>query len=198
MRHCDYSDNEYIVRKRIITMEKNKIYLCVSSILFALLLTAGSVVFTAETAWGQIKGGPNMIGPNMISQGKTGFDGGPKFVKGENITGSIDFMSAITKAIASQMKTSLSDASSAAEKSIGNNSHSVAAYVSDENGYLVYVVAVVDSNGKVHKLIVDPADGKILLSRELSGFEALTMLHQGVRGGGHGSPMRSYDPYDER
>ena len=193
MRHCDYSDNEYIVRKRIISMEKNKIYLCVSSILFALLLTAGSVVFTAETAWGQIKGGPN-----MMSQGKTGFDGGPKFVKGENITGSIDFMSAITKAIASQMKTSLSDASSAAEKSIGNNSHAVAAHVSDENGYLVYVVAVVDSNGKVHKLIVDPADGKILLSRELSGFEALMMLHQGVRGGGHGSPIRSYDSYDER
>ena len=174
-------------------MEKNKIYLCISSILFALLLTAGSVVFTAETAWGQIKGGPN-----MMSQGKMGFEGGPKFVKDENITGSIDFMSAITKAIASQMKTSLSDASSAAEKSIGNNSHSVAAQVSDENGYLVYVVAVVDSNGKVHKLIVDPADGKILLSRELSGFEALMMLHHGVRGGGHGSPMRTYDSYDER
>ena len=32
---------------------------------------------------------------------------------------------------------------------------------------------------------IDPANGKILLSRELSGFEALMMLHQGMQGGGH-------------
>jgi hypothetical protein len=114
---------------------------------------------------------------------------GLNFTKGENITGSIDFMSAIAKAIASQIKTSLSDASSGAEKSIGNNSHAVAAHVSDENGYLVYVVVIVDSNGKVHKLIIDPVDNKILLSRELSGFEALMMLHQGMGVGGHNYSM---------
>jgi len=111
------------------------------------------------------------------------------FSNGENKTGSIDFMSAIAKAIASQIKTSLSDASSVAEKSIGNNSHAVAAHVSDENGYLVYVVVIVDSNGKVHKLIIDPVDNKILLSRELSGFEALMMLHQGMGVGGQNYSM---------
>jgi len=122
----------------------------------------------------------------MMNKGKMAMGSGLNYTKGENITGSIDFMSAIAKAIASQIKTSLSDASSAAEKSIGNNSHAVAAHVSDENGYLVYVVAIVDSNGKVHKLIIDPSNGKILLSRELSGFEALMMLHQGMNSGGHG------------
>ena len=102
-------------------------------------------------------------------------------------------MSAITKAIASQIKTSLRATSSAAEKSIGNNSHAVAARVSDENGYLVYVLAIVDSNGKVHKLIIDPSNGKILLSRELSGFEALMMLHQGMQAGGHDMSMMRHD-----
>jgi hypothetical protein len=51
-------------------------------------------------------------------------------------------------------------------------------------------VAIVDSNGKVHKLIIDPADGKIRLSRELSGFEAMMMMmHQGMKDGGHGKSM---------
>ncbi|HEY7228392.1 MAG TPA: PepSY domain-containing protein [Nitrososphaeraceae archaeon] len=137
--------------------------------------------------------GQMMSGPNMMNKGKMGMGSGMNFTRGENITGSIDFMSAITKAIASQIKTSLSDASSAAEKSIGNNSRAVAGHVSDENGYLVYVVAVVDSNGKVHKLIIDPSNGKILLSRELSGFEALMMLHQGMQAGGHDMSMMNPD-----
>lgn len=169
-------------------MHKNKIYLCVTSILFTLLLTTSSTVLTKGAISAQM-----MSGPNMMNKGKMCMASGMNFTRGENITGSIDFMSAITKAIASQIKTSLSDASSAAEKSIGNSSHAVGAHVSDENGYLVYVVAVVDSSGKVHKLIIDPTNGKILLSRELSGFEALMMLHQGMQGGGHDMSMMNPD-----
>jgi hypothetical protein len=168
-------------------MSKNKIYL-VTSVLLTLLIATSSTVLTKETASAQM-----MSGPNMMDKGKMGMGPNMNFTKGENITGSIDFMSAITKAIASQIKTSLSDSSSAAEKSIGNNSHAVGAHVSDENGYLVYVVAVVDSNGKVHKLIIDPSNGKILLSRELSGFEALMMLHQGMQAGGHDMSMMNPD-----
>ena len=165
-------------------MHKNKIYLFVTSILLTLLLATSSTLLTKGAISAQM-----MSGPNMMDKGKMGPGSGMNFTRGGNITGSIDFMSAITKAIASQIKTSLSDASSAAEKSIGNSSHAVGAHVSDENGYLVYVVAVVDSSGKVHKLIIDPANGKILLSRELSGFEALMMLHQGMQGGGHDMSM---------
>lgn len=169
-------------------MHKNKIYLCIACVPFTLLLAATSAVLTTETALGQVMGGPNMVNKGNMTTGS-----GLNFTKGENITGSIDFMSAITKAIASQIKTSLSNASSAAETSIGNNSHAVAAHVSQENGYLVYVVAIVDSNGKVHKLIIDPANGKILLSRELSGFEAMMMMHQGMKDGGHGKSMMRTD-----
>jgi hypothetical protein len=169
-------------------MHKNKIYFCVTSVLFTLLLATSSTILTTETVSGQMIGSPN-----MMNKGKMAMGSGLNYTKGENITGSIDFMSAIAKAIASQIKTSLSDASSAAEKSIGNNSHAVSAHISDENGYLVYVVAIVDSNGKVHKLIIDPSNGKILLSRELSGFEALMMLHQGMKTGGHGMSMMRPD-----
>ena len=165
-------------------MHKYKIYLLVASILLTLLLATSSTLLTKGAISAQM-----MSGPDMMNKGKMGMGSGMNFTRGENITGSIDFMSAITKAIASQIKTSLSDASSAAEKSIGNSSHAVGAHVSDENGYLVYIVAVVDSSGKVHKLIIDPANGKILLSRELSGFEALMMLHQGMQGGGHDMSM---------
>jgi hypothetical protein len=173
-------------------MPKNKIYMYIACVLFTLILaTVTSAVLRTETALAQMMGSPNMMNKGKMTTGS-----GLNFTKGENITGSIDFMSAITKAIASQINTSLSDASSAAEKSIGNNSHAVSAHVSQENGYLVYVVAIVDSNGKVHKLIIDPADGKILLSRELSGFEAMMMMHQGMKDGGHGkSMMRSDSDY---
>ena len=54
------------------------------------------------------------------------------------------------------------------------------AHIGEENGYLVYNVFVVDSNGKMHKLIIDPSDGKILLSRELSEFESMMIIHQGL------------------
>ena len=168
----------------IMPMHNNKI--CVSVCFLFAILVGSSTFLTTEMASGQM-----IAGPNMMNKGKMGMGSGLNFTKAENITGSIDFMSAIAKAIASQIKTSLSDASSAAEKSIGNNSHAVVAHVSDENGYLVYVVVIVDSNGKVHKLIIDPANNKILLSRELFGFEALMMLHQGMGAAGHNYSMMS-------
>ena len=101
-------------------------------------------------------------------------------MRGENITGSINLMSTISKAIASEVNVSLSEVSSSAEKSVGNDSHAVATHIGEENGYLVYNVFVVDSNGKMHKIIIDPSDGKILLSRELSGFESMMIMHQGM------------------
>ena len=58
---------------------------------------------------------------------------------------------------------------------------------------LVYNIAVVDPNGKVHKIIIDPADGKILLSRELSEFESMMIMHQGMTMGGKGMTGQRYD-----
>ena len=62
----------------------------------------------------------------------------------------------------------------------------MAAHIAGDNGYLVYNIAVIDPNDKVHKIIIDPADGKILLSRELSEFESMMIMHQGMTMGGKG------------
>src|SRR5918911_202275 len=71
---------------------------------------------------------------------------GMMMMRGENITSSINLMNIISNALGSQIKVSLSNATTIAENSIGNNSHAVAAHVGDANGYLVYNVFVLDPN----------------------------------------------------
>jgi hypothetical protein len=161
-------------------MDKNNICRSLSPVIFALLLTTSSTFLIIETTSGQM-----MAGPNMMNNTNRITEPGSMFTKGENITGSINLMSTFSKAISSEAKISLSNASSTAEKSVGNNSHAVVAHISVENGYLVYSIGVLDSNGKVHKVIIDPANDKILLSRELSGFESMMMMHEGMKSG-HG------------
>ena len=109
-----------------------------------------------------------MTGQNVMSK-----------MKGENVTGSINLMSIFSKAIGAQVKVSLSEAATSAESNIGNGSHAVAAHIGQENGFLVYNVMVIDPDMKFHKIIIDPADGKILLSRELSEMESV-MMHHGM------------------
>ena len=164
-------------------MKKNRIGIPLSSVILAALLVWGTVSITAQTTSGQMKAGLNMMNKNM--SGTMEF-GRMSMMKGENITGSINLMSTISKAIASEVKVSFSDAATSAEKSVGNGSHAVAAHIAGDNGYLVYNIAVMEPNGKVHKIIIDPADGKILLSRELSEFESMMIMHQGMTMGGKG------------
>jgi uncharacterized membrane protein YkoI len=136
-----------------------------------------SISIIAQDISGQMMTGPSMMNKNVSWTTESGMT---PMMRGENITGSINLMSTISKAIASEVNVSLSEVSSSAEKSVGNASHAVAAHIAAENGYLVYNVFVVDSNGKMHKIIIDPSDGKILLSRELSGFESMMIMHQGM------------------
>jgi hypothetical protein len=66
----------------------------------------------------------------------------------------------------SQIKISLSQAATAAEKEIGNNSHAIEAYLCDANGYLVYMIWLRGQHtaaADITDAIVDPANGKILL-----------------------------------
>jgi uncharacterized membrane protein YkoI len=142
-----------------------------------LMGSAGGSYFAGlQSTSAQMMAGPNMTDRNMTEMMKPSMI--PLF-KGENVTGSINLMSTISNAIASQVKVTLSEAVTSAENNVGNGSHAVAGRIGGENGYLVYNVCVFDPNGKLHKIIIDPADGKILLARELSGME-LMMMHQGM------------------
>lgn len=153
-------------------MKKEQNLMPLSFVILGALLTWCSISMTAPATSGQMMTGPSMMNKNM--------NWTMPVMRGDNITGSINLMSTISKAIASEVNVSLSEVSLSAEKSVGNGSHAVAAHIDVENGYLVYNVFVVDSNGKMHKVIIDPSDGKILLSRELSGFESMMVMHQGM------------------
>ena len=75
---------------------------------------------TAQSTSGQMKPGPNMMNKNMSGTMEWNR---MSIMKDENITGSINLMSTISKAILSEVKVSLSDTGGSAEKSVGNGSH---------------------------------------------------------------------------
>jgi uncharacterized membrane protein YkoI len=94
---------------------------------------------------------------------------------GKNITSSINLMNLIGQAIGSKVNVSLSDAATTAEASVGNNSHAVAAYIDEQNGYLVYTVMVIDPSMNFSKVIVDPGNGQVLSSKQISKEEHMRM-----------------------
>ena len=108
-------------------------------------------------------------------------------MRGENVTSSINLMNIITNALGSQIKVSLSNATTIAENSVGNNSHAVAAHIGDVNGYLVYTIFVLDPNMNFNTVIVDPGNGQVLSSKQISMEEHL-MMHKGMMGPGMMGP----------
>ena len=156
-------------------MERIRIVLLLFTAILVIGAAGGLYFVVSQYISAQMMGDLNMMDSNMTDVMKPSM---MSLFKGENVTGSINLMSTISNAIASQVKVTLSEATTSAENNVGNDSHAVVAGIGGENGYLVYIVCVFDPNGKLHKIIIDPADGKILLSRELSGMEL--MMHQGM------------------
>ena len=89
----------------------------------------------------------------------------------QNITSSINLMNIIHQVIESKVNVSLSNATTTAEESLGNNSHAVAAHIDEHNGYLVYNVMVIDPSMNFSKVVVDPGNGDILLTEQISKEE---------------------------
>jgi hypothetical protein len=83
--------------------------------------------------------------------------------------------STIHNAIASQIKTSLNEAASTAEGAVGNNSHAVAAHIEMTNGYLTYCVAVLGPDMNINRVIIDPANGKVLLKTAAAPWQSMMM-----------------------
>ena len=93
-------------------MRKNRIWMPLVSVILAALLVWGTVSMTTQTTSGQMMSGPDMMNKNMSGT----MELGRMSMKGENITGSINLMSTISRAIASEVKVSLSDAERAQKK----------------------------------------------------------------------------------
>ena len=81
--------------------------------------------------------------------------------------GTIPLSNTMSNAVFSKTKVNLSNAVSIAEKDIDSKSHAISARLGTDNGYLVYIIWVVDGNNSMHRLVVDPGNGKVLLNFDL-------------------------------
>lgn len=87
------------------------------------------------------------------------------------INGTINLEQTIIEAIDSKVNTSLTQAITTAEQSIGNNSFALAAFGADLDGDLVYIIILGTPGTEFYIVIVDPGNGQILSSQESSQKE---------------------------
>lgn len=93
----------------------------------------------------------------------------------QQINGTINLGQTIFEAIGSKVNTSLTQAITTAEQSVGNNSFALAAFGEEHGGYLVYTIILGTPRMQFHKVIVDPGNGQVLASQEISHKEWMKM-----------------------
>jgi uncharacterized membrane protein YkoI len=99
-------------------------------------------------------------------------------------TGSIRLSSTLSQTIESKVHTSLSNAITVAEKTVGANSYATSGRLTAENGFLVYSVWVRNpTNNSLHRIIVDAGNGKVLVNQQPS---LMGYYHHGFGSGGIG------------
>jgi hypothetical protein len=91
------------------------------------------------------------------------------------INGSINLEQIIFQAINARINTSLTQAMSTAERSIGNDAFAVAAFGSEEGGYFTYRIILATPEMNFYWVKVDPGNGQVLETEEVSQKELDTM-----------------------
>jgi hypothetical protein len=121
----------------------------------------------------------NTMGPNRPNSMMSMSSG----LQNQNWTGSISIFSPILDAFKSKVHTTLNGATTSAINAVGgggassNASAAVAAFIHPENGFLVYNVFVLDPNNNIHRVIVDPGNGRVLSNQQMSIMDAMSMMH---------------------
>jgi uncharacterized membrane protein YkoI len=112
----------------------------------------------------------------------------------EPINGTINMMEAMYQGIASRINVTLNDAITTAEQSVGNNSYAMVALSQEKDGFMVYSIILGTPNMEFYKVIVDPGNGQVLASNELSMMEWMMMHEQLQHEGGmmKGGGMHEY------
>jgi hypothetical protein len=102
-------------------------------------------------------------------------------LQNQNWTGSISLFSPILDAFKSKIHTTLNDATTNAISTVGggpgSNASALAAFIHPERGFLVYNVFVLDSSNNIHRVIIDPGNGKILSNQPMSMMDMMFMMH---------------------
>jgi hypothetical protein len=102
------------------------------------------------------------------------------------INGTINLEQTIFEAIGSKVNTTLTQAITTAEQSVGNNSFALVAFGGDHGGYLAYTILLSTPEMEFYKVIVDPGNGQVLASDEVSHKEWMKMqqmMHSSGAGG---------------
>jgi hypothetical protein len=108
----------------------------------------------------------------------------------QNWTGSISLFSPILDAFKSKIHTTLNNATTSALTAVGgSNASAVAAFIHPENGFLVYDVFVLDSSNNIHKVLVDPGNGRVLSNQQISLMNMMFMMHPSMGMMQHGMMM---------
>lgn len=92
------------------------------------------------------------------------------------INGTINLEQTIAEAIRSKVNTSLTQAMTIAEKSVGNNANALAAFGAEHGEYFAYRIILGTPGMEFYNVIVDPANGQILATQEVSQKE-LEKMH---------------------
>src|SRR5215204_1830600 len=92
------------------------------------------------------------------------------------INGTINLEQTIFEAIGSKINTSLTQAMITAERSVGSDSFAVAAFGSEEGGYFAYRIILATPGMKFYWVKVDPGNGQILETQQVSQKE-LDKMH---------------------
>ncbi|MGE5661312.1 MAG: hypothetical protein ACM3X1_03595 [Ignavibacteriales bacterium] len=159
---------------------KAKIFATAAIVMATLLAIASLTTFIPEqgvNAQKSMMGNYGGEGGNMTSghQPKMGM-----------INGSINLEQTIFEAIGSKVNTTLTQAITTAEQSVGNNSFALAAFGGDHDGFLAYTVLLSTPDMEFYKVIVDPGTGQVLSSGEVSHMEWMKMqqmMHSRSAGG---------------
>jgi hypothetical protein len=129
-------------------------------------------------------------------------------LQNQNWTGSISLFSPILDMFKSKTQTTLNSAIASAISAVGgatggatgsnaSGAAAVAAFIHPENGFLVYDVFVIDASNTIHKVIVDPGNGKVLSNQQMSMMEMMSMMHPSMGMDGmmmdHGMGMMQHD-----
>jgi hypothetical protein len=91
--------------------------------------------------------------------------------------GTINLEQVIFQAIDSRINTSLTQAMITAERSVGNDAFAVAAFGSEEGGYFAYRIILATPEMKFYWVKVDPGNGQIVNTQEVSQKE-LDKMHK--------------------
>jgi hypothetical protein len=88
-----------------------------------------------------------------------------------NISSSISIPSTLTQILKDHINFSLTKALIIAEAYIGNNSLAIQGLTTSENGFLLHIVFVLDTNNDVYRVFVDPGNGQVLSSQKIPNFD---------------------------